>query len=107
MSTALAPAEQPGFPERDELSDEIVVLAPLALEARAVRTGAPWADVRRIGMGPRRAARSAEISAASGNRPILIAGFCGALDPQLEPGDIVLATELRGPTGTRSCDDPT
>ncbi len=88
-------------------SDEIVVLAPLALEARAVRGGAPWADVRRIGMGPRRAARSARLPATAGGRPILIAGFCGALDPELEPGDIVLASELRGPNGTTACDDPT
>lgn len=107
MSTALIPAEHADGSEPEETSDEIVVLAPLALEARAVRGGAPWADVRRIGMGPRRAARSAQLSAASGNRPILIAGFCGALDPSLEPGDIVLASELRGPTGTSACDDPT
>ena len=107
MSTALASVEHTDDSEPQEGSDQIVVLAPLALEARAVRTGAPWADVRRIGMGPRRAARSAQLSAASGNRPILIAGFCGALDPQLEPGDVVLASELRGPTGTSACDDPT
>ena len=109
MSTALASVEHSDGPQgdADALSDEIVVLAPLALEARAVRTGAPWADVRRIGMGPRRAARSAQLSVANGNRPILIAGFCGALDPALEPGDIVLASELRGPTGTSPCDDPT
>jgi 4-hydroxy-3-methylbut-2-enyl diphosphate reductase len=37
----------------------------------------------------------------------MIAGFCGALDPELEPGDIVLASELRGPTGTTTCPDPT
>jgi 4-hydroxy-3-methylbut-2-enyl diphosphate reductase len=84
------------------------VLAPLSLEARAVRHGAPWADVRQIGMGPRRAARSAELAiAAAGRKATLIAGFCGALDPDLEPGDIILASELRGPTGTIPCDDPT
>jgi 4-hydroxy-3-methylbut-2-enyl diphosphate reductase len=38
---------------------------------------------------------------------VLIAGFCAALDPDLEPGDVVLASELRGPTGTTPCDDPT
>ncbi len=38
---------------------------------------------------------------------MLIAGFCGALDAELEPGDVVLATELRGPTGTTACADPT
>jgi 4-hydroxy-3-methylbut-2-en-1-yl diphosphate reductase len=85
----------------------IVVLAPLSVEARAVRSGAPWADVHRIGMGPRRAARSAELANGAGGRAVLIAGFCGALDPDLEPGDVVLASELRGPTGTTTCDDPT
>jgi 4-hydroxy-3-methylbut-2-enyl diphosphate reductase len=54
-------------------------------------------------MGPRRATRRA--SAVEGGA-ILIAGFCGALDPELEPGDIVLASELRGPTGTTQCPDP-
>jgi len=107
MSSAVAPVEHSEGSEPQEGSDEVVVLAPLALEARAVRSGAPWAEVRRVGMGPRRAARHAQRSAAFGSRPILIAGFCGALDPQLEPGDIVLASELRGPTGTFPCDDPT
>jgi 4-hydroxy-3-methylbut-2-enyl diphosphate reductase len=82
----------------------LTVLAPLSIEARAVRAGAPWARVHRIGMGPRRAARSARVAENGG--PVLIAGFCGALDPDLEPGDVVLASELRGPTGTTPCPDP-
>ncbi len=82
----------------------LTVLAPLSLEARAVRAGAPWARVQRIGMGPRRAARGA--SSVEGGA-VLIAGFSGALDPELEPGDVVLASELRGPTGTTPCHDPT
>src|ERR1700722_6166500 len=97
--TATAALESP--------STEIVVLAPLSLEARAVRSGAPWARVHQIGMGPRRAARSAHLANSAGGHAVLIAGFCGALDPALEPGDIVLASELRGPTGTTVCDDPT
>ncbi len=92
---------------RSELAAEsIVVLAPLSVEARAVRSGAPWARVHQIGMGPRRAARSAHLAGGAEGRAVLIAGFCGALDPELEPGDIVLASELRGPTGTTRCDDP-
>ena len=82
----------------------LTVLAPLSVEAHAVRAGAAWARVQRVGMGPRRAARGARV--ADGD-PLLIAGFCGALDPDLEPGDIVLASELRGPTGTTRCPDPT
>ena len=81
----------------------LTVVAPLSVEARAVRAGAAWAHVERVGMGPRRATRGAR---AVDNGPVLIAGFCGALDPDLEPGDVVLANELRGPTGTVSCPDP-
>jgi 4-hydroxy-3-methylbut-2-en-1-yl diphosphate reductase len=81
----------------------LTVLAPLSVEARAVRAGAPWAQVHRVGMGPRRAARGAPVAEGGA---VLIAGFGGALDPELEPGDVVLASELRGPTGTTPCPDP-
>jgi 4-hydroxy-3-methylbut-2-enyl diphosphate reductase len=84
----------------------LVVLAPLSVEARAARAGAPSAQVHRIGMGPRRAARSAQLAGEGVGGALLIAGFCGALDPDLEPGDVVLASELRGPTGTTACADP-
>ncbi|MCW2954514.1 MAG: ispH [Conexibacter sp.] len=85
---------------------DVLVLAPLALEARAARAGAPWARVLRIGMGPHRAQRAADATSTADGGAIVIAGFCGALDPSLEPGDVILATELRGPTGTTPCPDP-
>jgi 4-hydroxy-3-methylbut-2-en-1-yl diphosphate reductase len=82
-------------------TDPVLVLAPMSVEARAVRAGAPWAQVERIGMGPRRAARSSAAAAdqLTSARAVLVAGFCGALDESLEPGDIVLASELRDPAG--------
>jgi 4-hydroxy-3-methylbut-2-en-1-yl diphosphate reductase len=86
---------------------DLMVLAPLGVEASAVRRGAPWARVHQTGMGPRRAARASELARAEPGSPVLIAGFCGALDPDLEPGDVILPTELRGPTGTTVCDDTT
>jgi 4-hydroxy-3-methylbut-2-en-1-yl diphosphate reductase len=85
---------------------DLLVLAPLALEARAVRSGAPWARVERVGMGPKRASKSVELLDQGSRGAILVAGFCGALDPGLEPGDVVLASEVRGPTGTTVCSDP-
>jgi 4-hydroxy-3-methylbut-2-enyl diphosphate reductase len=84
----------------------VLVLAPMAVEAHAVRAGAPWADVQRIGMGPNRARRAASLTKAGPRGAVIIAGFCGALDPDLAPGDIVLASELRGPMGTTLCPDP-
>jgi 4-hydroxy-3-methylbut-2-enyl diphosphate reductase len=96
---------QPLVHETRERPD-LLVLAPLALEARAARAGAPWARVEQIGMGPRRARRAAAITQEGTGGAVLIAGFCGALDPALEPGDVVLASELRGPMGTTVCPDP-
>jgi 4-hydroxy-3-methylbut-2-enyl diphosphate reductase len=89
-----------------EPEPRLLVLAPLSLEARAVRAGAPWARVERVGMGPRRASRSAALAGRSADGAVLIAGFCGALDSELQPGDVVLASEVRGPTGTTVCSDP-
>jgi 4-hydroxy-3-methylbut-2-enyl diphosphate reductase len=91
---------------REPVDPSVLVLAPLAVEARAVRAGAPWARVHRIGMGPNRARRAASVTHDGPDGAVIIAGFCGALDPELEPGDIVLASELRGPTGTTPCGDP-
>jgi 4-hydroxy-3-methylbut-2-en-1-yl diphosphate reductase len=93
--------------ERNQSVDpRVLVLAPLGIEARAVRAGAPWARVERIGMGPHRARRAVSLTRRGPGGAVMIAGFCGALDPELEPGDIVLASELRGPTGTTVCPDP-
>ena len=91
---------------RTEGDLDLLVLAPLAVEARAVRSGAPWARVERVGMGPKRASKSAKLLDQGAGTAVLIAGFCGALDPELEPGDVVLASEVRGPTGTTQCSDP-
>ncbi|HEY3010785.1 MAG TPA: 4-hydroxy-3-methylbut-2-enyl diphosphate reductase [Micromonosporaceae bacterium] len=73
-----------------------VVCAPLRVERLALRrTRAP---VVRTGMGPRRAARAAALLAG---RPVLVAGVGGGLGPEVRPGDLVVATEVRGPDGAR------
>jgi 4-hydroxy-3-methylbut-2-enyl diphosphate reductase len=68
----------------------LLLIAPMGLEARLLGRGAA-----RSGIGPRRARRSAARLASGGHRAVAIAGFAGALAPGLEPGDIVVASELR------------
>jgi 4-hydroxy-3-methylbut-2-en-1-yl diphosphate reductase len=83
----------------------LLVLAPLRLETRAVRSrlGA-GAAVHRTGMGPRRARAAAARAARVPADAVAVAGFCGALDSALRPGDLVVASELRGPAGdARAC----
>ncbi len=66
----------------------MTVLAPLWIEAWAVHG-------QRVGMGARETPR--------GDGPVVIAGVCGALDPSLRPGDLVVASELRGDGEPVSC----
>ena len=79
----------------------------MRVEARAIRAGAPWSRDREDRHGPAaRARRSARSRTTRDARPALIAGVCGALDAQLEPGDVVLASELRTDPQTLACPDP-
>jgi 4-hydroxy-3-methylbut-2-enyl diphosphate reductase len=96
MSSSSATAEQV------ESGAGLVVLAPLRIEARAVRRGlAPGAQVVPTGMGPRhsRAATTEHLSGAA----VAVSGFCGALDPALEQGELVVATEVQSPAGVVPC----
>jgi 4-hydroxy-3-methylbut-2-enyl diphosphate reductase len=73
-----------------------VLAVPLRFEAHALRRGAPAARIVRTGMGRRRARRSAgRIGHVPGN-VVAVTGFAGALSPDLDPGDVVVATEVRG-----------
>jgi 4-hydroxy-3-methylbut-2-enyl diphosphate reductase len=74
-------------------------LAPLRLEAAALRRGAPRAEIVRVGMGPARAAATcARLSAASADaRPIVLAGVAGGLVAGLAPGDVVVGSSVLGP----------
>jgi 4-hydroxy-3-methylbut-2-enyl diphosphate reductase len=57
----------------------------------ALRTaGVP---ARHTGMGP---ARSSRAAAALAGRAVLVAGVAGGLAPQVRPGDVVVADEVRG-----------
>jgi 4-hydroxy-3-methylbut-2-enyl diphosphate reductase len=84
------------------VSAGLLVLAPLRIEALAARHAG--ATVMRTGMGPDRAAAAARAAAGEPARAVAVIGFCGALDPDLEPGDLVVADELRGANGPIACD---
>ena len=72
------------------------VLAAMRLEALAL-----GGRVVRIGMGHRKAEGRALGLAAElpPGAPVVLAGISGGLDPGLLPGEIVVATSVRGPDG--------
>jgi 4-hydroxy-3-methylbut-2-enyl diphosphate reductase len=65
------------------------------VERAALRRSA--VPVVRSGMGPRRSARSVARLAGA---PVLVAGLGGGLSPAVRPGDVVVASEVRGPDGS-------
>src|ERR671931_507962 len=74
----------------------LVLAVPLRFEARALRRGAPAARIVRAGMGRRRARRSAGRLGHVPGHVVAVTGFAGALSAELEPGDVAVATEVRG-----------
>lgn len=78
------------------MSPALLVLAPLRIEAFALRRGLPGGAVLRTGMGRARSERAAASLSARRPGAIAVAGVCGSLDPRLVPGDVVVASELRG-----------
>ncbi|HZD67087.1 MAG TPA: 4-hydroxy-3-methylbut-2-enyl diphosphate reductase, partial [Acidimicrobiales bacterium] len=81
----------------------LLALCPLRVEAAAVRRGAPNAEVVTTGLGPRRARRAADQLGRPGasDRAPAVLGFGGGLQEDLAAGDLVVATEVRGPEGRR------
>jgi 4-hydroxy-3-methylbut-2-en-1-yl diphosphate reductase len=77
----------------------LVVFAPLAIEAFALRAGEPGLRIERTGMGPERARAAARRHDPRSAAALAVAGVCGALDPALEPGSVFVPGELRTDDG--------
>lgn len=75
----------------------LLVCAALGIEARALRRGLAHGDrgvrVVRTGLGARRAGRA--VSLLAEHDAVAVAGFGGALDAGLQPGDVLVASEVR------------
>ncbi len=57
----------------------------------------------RSGLGPRSARRAADRARYVAGTAVAVTGVCAPIDPALEPGDLVLASEVRYANGTVRC----
>jgi len=80
-------------PGSSEAGEGLLVISRLGLAARAVRSGAPGAWAGRGGAPGR--GREA--------RAVAVTGACAALTPDLAPGHLVVASEIRAPGRTIAC----
>ena len=90
-------------PVGESTPDALLVLAPLKIEALTLGR-ARRLRIERTGMGPRESTRAVKRLADARASRVAVAGFCGGLDPDLQPGDVVVADEVRGPHGTTPCE---
>jgi 4-hydroxy-3-methylbut-2-enyl diphosphate reductase len=79
----------------------LLIVAPMPLEALAIKAGARGARVRCTGMGPRRARAAAPGLLEWSGAALLVMGFGGGVEEHSEVGDVVVADVVRGPDGER------
>jgi 4-hydroxy-3-methylbut-2-enyl diphosphate reductase len=73
---------------------ELLVAAPLRIEAALISSAARNAVVRKTGMGPARAKAAAGELAAHAGGAMLVLGFCGGLDASSVPGEVIVAEDV-------------
>jgi 4-hydroxy-3-methylbut-2-en-1-yl diphosphate reductase len=78
----------------DVTRSRLVIAAPMSVEAAIVASAARGTRVRRTGMGPQRALAAAGGIAQEAPRALLVLGFCGGLDAESVPGEVIVAEEV-------------
>lgn len=73
---------------------DLLVAAPLRLEALAIRAGARGVRIRKTGMGPKRSREAVPLLRDDAAAALVVMGVCGGLDGGCEPGDVVIADAL-------------
>jgi 4-hydroxy-3-methylbut-2-enyl diphosphate reductase len=73
---------------------DLLVAAPLRVEAALISSAARGARVRKTGMGPARAKAAAGELATHAAGVVLVLGFCGGLDDSSVPGEVIVADEV-------------
>ncbi|WP_375502841.1 4-hydroxy-3-methylbut-2-enyl diphosphate reductase [uncultured Jatrophihabitans sp.] len=82
------------------MTSDLLVVTALRTEHAALRGQVDGGQLERCGMGPERVQRWIR-SRGETLRPnaVVVAGVAGGLDPALRPGDVVVASEVRGVQG--------
>jgi 4-hydroxy-3-methylbut-2-enyl diphosphate reductase len=73
---------------------ELVIAAPMRVEAAIVSSASRGVPVRKTGIGPRRALAAAGGLAREPAGALLVLGFCGGLDADSVPGEVIVAEEV-------------
>ena len=73
---------------------DLLVAAPLRIEAALISSATRSALVHKTGMGPHRSRAAARELDSRAARALLVVGFCGGLDETSVPGEVIVAEEV-------------
>ncbi len=73
---------------------DLLVAAPLRLEALAIKAGGRKLRIQKTGMGPAHSHAAVPTLCRDRAAALAVMGVCGGLDDLCEPGDVVVADEL-------------
>ncbi|HEX9481180.1 MAG TPA: hypothetical protein VF927_03675 [Solirubrobacteraceae bacterium] len=73
---------------------DLLLAAPLRLEAVLISSAARGASIHKTGMGPEKARAAAGELGARAADAMLVLGFCGGLDESSVPGEVIVAEEV-------------
>jgi 4-hydroxy-3-methylbut-2-enyl diphosphate reductase len=74
--------------------NELLVAAPMRIEAALISSASRWPLVRKTGMGPGRSKAAVGELALAQASALLVLGFCGGLDAGSVPGEVIVAEEV-------------
>src|SRR3954452_13478560 len=73
---------------------ELLVAAPMRIEAALISFAPRSALIHKTGMGPHRSRAAARELDARAARALLVVGFCGGLEKTSVPGEVIVAEEV-------------
>ncbi len=91
MSTQPGSPRAGGRPHGHRQAGQLLVAAPLRVEAALISSAARGAVIRKTGMGPERAKTAASALSSQPGAALLVVGFCGGLDESSVPGEVIVA----------------
>lgn len=73
---------------------ELLVAAPLRVEAALISSAASGAVIHKTGMGPDKSKAAASQLSDQAGGALLVVGFCGGLDDSSVPGEVIVAERV-------------
>ncbi len=77
---------------------DVLIATPLRVEELLIRSAARGARVHKTGMGPEKSRASAHALRSEPGEALMVLGFCGGLDAQSRPGEVIVAEEVLAAT---------